>query len=123
MEIRIYVPHGTDISLIEEQYPDIYNDEMDKEYGDVYFIGKADDKNWLTYNGAVEACGFVEGAVLSACTNIEGNGEWATGMIKQKDFSDYAVPRQTKALWKRRSNLYWKNWKLGEQERTESILK
>lgn len=86
MDVKIIVPTGTDISKIKTEFPDIYQDSFDLDGDDEYFIGKSsdDDDNerdsdneWLTYDGAIEVCGFVEGVMPEAQTLMEGSGPWA----------------------------------------------
>lgn len=117
MEVRIFVPKNTNIRVIEKEYPDIYEDG-DEEHEDLsYFVGTSNDepcsRDFLTYQQAIECCGFVEGAIPGAECAIDGNGGWAMGMIKRKDFSGLAVKPQQKAAYKRRSNSYWKAYRRG----------
>ena len=111
MECTLVVPHGTDISIIGQEYPDIRNDEMHEE-GDRYFIGKPDDDpdedcgEWLTYDEAIKFCGFCEGAVPCADAVIDGNGEWAMSMLCRTDFSGYAGTVNDIAELKRRSDIW-----------------
>ncbi len=115
MEGKIVVKHGTDVSAIELAYPDIYLDD-DTEGEDCYFVGKSmddpqlDDENeeveWLTYEDAVKCCGFCDGAVEDCETTIEGNGAWAQGMLRRRDFSGLAVDAKARRAYKTISNLY-----------------
>mgnify|MGYP001072447719 FL=1 len=41
MECTLVVPHGTDISIIEREYPDLCNDEISED-GDVYLKDAGD---------------------------------------------------------------------------------
>lgn len=119
MEVQIWLPKKAKLGVVEKEYPDIYEDG-DENHDDLsYFVGKSMDepnsRDFLTYQQAVECCGFVEGAIPGAECVIEGNGGWAMGMIKGEDFSSYAVSPQQKAAWKRRSNTYWKAFKRGKR--------
>lgn len=119
MEVRFFLPKKAKLGVVEKEYPDLYEDG-DEQHDDLsYFVGKSmEEKNsrdFLTYQQAVECCGFVEGAITGAECGIEGNGEWAMGMIRAKDFSGYAVSPQQKAAWKRRSNSYWNAFHRGER--------
>ena len=126
MEVKLVVKHGTNISLIEREYPDIYLDD-NTESEDCYFIGKSmedtsladngQEIEWLTHQEAVECCGFCEGAVVGMETVIEGNGGWAQGMISRKDFTGLAVDGNAKKEYSRTSRQYWKAHKRGEQAR------
>ena len=121
MEVGIFVPAGTNMEVIEKEYPDL---EMDGDEGDRYFVGNSNDEEhlddkgkpfeWLTYREAVACCGFVEGAIPEAETLIEGNGGWAQGIISRKDFSSLAISASEKRACKRTSNLFWKNFKRGQ---------
>lgn len=118
MEVQIFVPSKTNMAVLEKTYPDIYEDG-DEQHDDLtYFIGKSNDdpegRSFLTYQQAVECCGFVEGAIPGAECVIEGNGDWAMGMIRSKDFSGLAVSPQQKSAYKRRSNSYWKAFERGK---------
>ena len=99
MEVQICVPTGTDISIIEQEYSDIYQDAEDLDGEDIYFVGDcmdADEDNgsaWLTRDAAIECCGFVEGSVPSAETLIEGNGAWAQGKARKSELFIAAYER------------------------------
>jgi len=126
MECILVVPHKTDISIIEREYPDLCNDEMHEE-GDRYFIGKPSDEEpdeadeesgeWLTYDEAVEFCGFSEGAIPDADAVIDGNGEWAMGMLTRTDFSGLATDDATKLEYKRRSDIWHEAFERGKLSR------
>lgn len=112
MEVDLYVPIGTDLTVIRSHYPGLCEDESPHKDDDALqcWIGSSDseeDGEWLTYDEAVEFCGFCEGAIPDASTMIEGNGGWSQSMIRRRDFSDMAVPHSTKALWKKDSDRYW----------------
>ena len=86
MDVKIIVPTGSDISKIEAEYSDISLDALDLDGDDEYFIGKSSDdednerdseNEWLTYDEAIEVCGFVEGVMPGAETLMEGSGPWA----------------------------------------------
>lgn len=94
MDVKILVPHGADISKIEEEYPDIYQDDTDADGYDVYFVGESSDavgnernsdNEWLTYDEAQECCGFVEGVMPGAEAMIEGSGEWAMSETRKNE--------------------------------------
>lgn len=126
MECTLVVPHGTDISIIEREYPDICNDELHEE-GDVYFIGKPSDEEpdedddeageWLDYDEAIEFCGFCEGAIEGADAVIDGNGPWAMGMLCHRDFTGYSATESEVAELKRRSDLWWAAHERGKLSR------
>jgi len=107
------------MAVVEKEYPDIYADGDEKHDDLSYFVGSSSDdpagREFLTYPQAVECCGFVEGAIPGAQCLIEGNGGWATGMIRGKEFAGFAVKPQQKAAWKRRSNSYWKAYQRGKK--------
>jgi hypothetical protein len=101
VEVKITVPHGTDISKIEAEYPDIYIDWSDED-GDVYFIGSSSgvDGNerdspaeWLTYDEAIASCGFVDGVCPDADTLMEGGGTWAMSEIQKTEIYQAAFER------------------------------
>jgi hypothetical protein len=124
MEVQIFVPKKANMAAVEKEYPDIYQDG-DEKHGDLsYFVGKSMDepnnRDFLTYQQAVECCGFVEGALPGAECVMEGNGGWAMGMIKRKNFSGLAVSPQQKAAYKRRSNSYWRAYTRGENTRAKT---
>lgn len=86
MDVKITVPTGSDISKIQARYPDIYQDDTDCDGGNIYFLGKSSDEpdneresenEWLTYDEAIEVCGFVEGNMPEAETLMEGSGPGA----------------------------------------------
>jgi len=106
MEVQIVVQTGTDIAIIESEYPDMYLDEENFEGRDTYFVGD-EGEEWLTYDEAVECCGFIEGAIPGADTLIEGNGEWAQGMLSSRDFSGLAIDESLRAAYKARSDMWW----------------
>lgn len=115
MEVNLTVPSGTNISVIENKYSDIWEDQNYDSATQSYWIGKPDeDGGWMTYNECVEFCGFAEGNVKEASCTIDGNGEWAQGMISRKDFSGLAIPASDKAKLKRTSNRYWAAHKRGQ---------
>lgn len=112
MEVKIAVATGTDMQVIEAEYPDIYLDETDADGCDVYFIGDSTEETieddageWLTRAEAIECCGFIEGALPGSDTLLEGNGAWAQGMLQRVDFSGYAGGTSgyeaDAALWRR----------------------
>jgi len=126
MEVTIIVPTGTDISKIEDEYPDIVQDDTDIDGDDIYFIGKSsdDDDNdrgganeWLTYDEAVKCSGFCEGAIEDAETVLEGNGGWAMGMLRCNDFSTFIVDDESKVEYKRHSDIWHKSFERGKSLR------
>lgn len=126
MEVKIIVPTGTDISKIENEYPDIVLDDTDIDGDDVYFVGESSDdvdndrdseNEWLTYDKAVECSGFCEGAIDKAETVLEGSGGWAMGMLRCKDFSTIAVDDASKAEYKRHSVIWHKGFERGRLSR------
>lgn len=117
MEVNLTVPAGTDISMIRDEYPDLYEDDNADDGYQEYWCGISSDEyeddeddeddEWLTHDQAVEFCGFCEGAIPTAKAWIAGNGSWAQGMISQKDFSGLAVTDKDKAIYLAVSNIYW----------------
>jgi hypothetical protein len=94
MDVKIIVPTGSDISKIEAEYTDIYQDDTDADGSDIYFVGESSDaednerdseNEWMTYEEAVECCGFIEGAILGAETLMEGSGGWAMSEARETD--------------------------------------
>ena len=101
MDVKITVPHDTDISKIEARYPDIYVDWTDED-GDVYFVGSSSDEDgnerdspdeWMTYNEAIECCGFVDGVCPESDTLMEGSGPWAMSEIRKTEIYQAAFER------------------------------
>lgn len=126
MRVFIRVPTGTDMSIAEKEYPDMWMDEDDyyEDNHQTWVNGSADydegdPDEWFTHDEAVAFMGFVEGAIPEASAWIEDNGEWAEGMIRCRDFSEYRTDENTKAEWKRTSNIYWKNHERGKKARGE----
>lgn len=111
MEVQIAVKSGTGIEVLEKEYGDIYLDDQ-TEGTAVYYVGK-----WLDFDEAVALCGFAEGAIPGASVMIEGNGQWAQGMISRTDFSGLAVSKKEKLSYKRTSALFWKHFKRGQKAR------
>lgn len=94
MDVKIIVPTGSDISQIEAEYPDIYQDDTCVDGSDIYFVGEISDAEgndrdsegeWMTYDEARECCGFVEGSMPESETLIEGSGEWAMSETRKTD--------------------------------------
>lgn len=128
MDVQLFVPHGTEISVIRAEYGDIEQDRNEAD-GDTYWIGASMDEKgneldsadeWMTMADAVVFCGFCEGAIPEAQTLIEGNGGWAQGMISRRDFSDLAMSAEGKLSCKRISNRYWKAHRLGGKKTKEA---
>ena len=122
MECTLIVPHGTDISQLEREYPDLANDELDDE-GDVYFIGKPNGEDeevgeWLTYEETIEFCGFSEGLIEGADAVIDGNGSWAMGMLQETDFSRFSISEEDKTERKRLSDIWHLAFERGKAQRT-----
>lgn len=102
MEVKICVPAGTPINTIEAEYPDIYQDDADADGYDIYFIGASSEEDanerdspneWLTWEEAIECCGFVEGLEIGAETLMEGSGEWAMAEARNTDIYKKAFGR------------------------------
>lgn len=123
VEVALYVPKGTDLSVVLAEYPDLWADESPYEEDETleYWIGSSvddsdDGDEWLTYDDAVEFCGFCEGAIEDAETMIEGNGGWAQSMLRKKDFGNYpTVSDATLRDWKNDSDRYWVAFERGKQ--------
>jgi hypothetical protein len=116
MEVRIKVPHGTDISVLKNSYPDIYEDDIGTDGEDIYFIGSCSDEEeqWFTRDEAINFCGFTEGLIEEAETLLEGNGGWAQGMLSCKDFSVFAIDDVTKSQYERESEIWWASFENGK---------
>jgi len=102
MDVKIIVPTGSDISKIEAEYPNIYQDDTDADGSDVYFVGESSDaednereseNEWMTYVEAIECCGFVEGVFPSSETLMEGSGGWAMSEARKTDIYREAYQR------------------------------
>lgn len=102
MDVKIIVLTGSDISKIEAEYPDIYQDDTDCDGDDIYFVGHTSDdpenerdsvNEWLTYDGAIEACGFIEGVFPGSETAMEGSGGWAMSEARKTDIYREAYQR------------------------------
>lgn len=123
MEVTICVPIGADITHLQAEYPDIWEDEGWENH-QRYFVGMDEDRSdpeelaeaeaFLTYDDAVELCGFVDGLIDGASCLIEGNGGWAQGMISRRDFSGLVMSAKEKRSRKRTSEIYWKAFRRGE---------
>lgn len=128
MIVEIYLPHGADASVIRSKYPDLEQTCIDDTDCDRYYVGRSSDeepdedmkREWLSRNEAIECCGFVEGAVEGAETLIEGNGGWAQGMLKRRDFSSLAMPEEGKRACKRESNRWWRAYRRGKAAAQEN---
>jgi len=124
MEVKIIVPSGTDMSIVEKEYPDIYLDD-DIEGDETYFIGSSsedydnddDVAEFLSYDDAVACSGFVEGAIPDAYTLLEGSGPWAQSMLKVKDFDGYAFSASDLAERQRLSEIWHDAYDRGVAER------
>ena len=95
MEASVYVPKGTDMSVIEKEYPDLSEDEGWSDEEQAYFLGyhepnEEDDEEWLAYDECIEFVGFCEGAIEQAECLITDWGPWAMSMLRRKNFSDLA---------------------------------
>jgi len=121
MEVELFVPPQTDVSVIRQQYPDLCDVELWFDDGlQLYWIGHSMDDDeldfeWFSYEEAVEFCGFCEGAIEGAQCLIEGNGGWAQGMISRRDFSQLAMTKQEKRLRKETSDRYWAAFEHGKK--------
>ena len=119
MEVALYVPKDTDLSVVLAEYPDLCDEEPEEDEILEYWIGSSeecdDGDEWLTHDDAVEFCGFCEGAIPDAETMIGGNGGWAQSMMRQRDFSRYAVRDEQKQIWTATSDRYWAAHERGKQ--------
>jgi len=115
MEVDLFVPLGTDLSVVRTAYPDLIEDDsahVDDEHVQCW-IGQSmeDDEDesfeWMTHDGAVDFCGFCEGAIEGAETIIEGNGGWAQSMLRRRDFSSLCSGAELKQYYKEVSDRYW----------------
>lgn len=107
MDVKILVPTGTDISKIEAEYPDIYQDDADCDGYDIYFVGKSSDdedndrdseNEWMTWDESLACCGFVEGVSPRSETAMEGSGEWAMAKARKTDIYKAAFDRGKASL-------------------------
>lgn len=126
MEVTFCVPNGADITAVEKEYPDIWEDEGWDDH-QRYFIGKSSEdddeddpdgpisESFLTYEQAVEFCGFAEGAVDGSNCLIEGNGGWAQSQLGRLDFHRVAMSRKEKRHRVKMSRLYLAAKKRGEE--------
>jgi len=114
MELKIVVPTGTDIDIIEQRYDELIMCCEEDEGEDVYLLGESvddvefwgDDEDPWPYESCVEACGFIEGAIPEAYTRIEGNGPWAQGLLRVKDFGAYHLTAKDREEWERNSEIW-----------------
>lgn len=122
MEVAFCVPLGADVSVVKAAYPDLSEDEGWDDH-QRYFIGQSEDDyedgdedfvGWMSYDEAVEFCGFAEAAVEGSNCLIEGNGPWAQGMLERRDFSTMAISEEEKEERVRRSNLWWEGHRKGK---------
>lgn len=60
----------------------------------------------LPYEEAVRCCGVLKREGIEHFA-IEGNGEWAMGMIERTDFSGFAMTPAEKRERKRISDIFW----------------
>lgn len=115
MQVQLNVKKGSAMAAIHKTYSDL---DWDDEY-ETWFIGDSSDEKrdyeWMTYNEAVEFCGFCEGANPTASVMIEGNGGWAQSMISRRDFSGLAISEAEKRSYKRTSNRFWRAYKRGQE--------
>lgn len=131
MEVTICVPLGADISALEKEYPNIWQDEGWDDH-DRYFVGKSEEdaegdedieiaKSFLTYTEAVECCGFCEGAIEGCNTLLEGNGAWAQGLLGRLDFKRMAMSLSEKRQRMRMSRLWIAAKKRGEAAKAACV--
>lgn len=122
MEVSICVPNGTDISHLNAEYPDLYEDEGWDDH-QRYYVGESSDEDdeedsisesFLTRDQAIELCGFVEGSTEGSNCLLEGNGAWAQGMLSRKDFSSLAISDEQKREYERESSIYWSSFERGQ---------
>ena len=119
MEASVYVPKGTDMSVIEKEYPDLSEDEGWSDEEQAYFLGyyepnEEDDEEWLAYDECIEFVGFCEGAIEQAECLITDWGPWAMSMLRRKNFSDLAFSDEKKASYKQNSDIYWAAYERGK---------
>ena len=102
MDVKIIVPTGSDISKIEAEYPDIFQDDSNADGYDIYFLGKSSDDNvnerdseneWMTWDESLACCGFVEGVFPGSETAMEGSGGWAMAEARKTDIYCEAYQR------------------------------
>ena len=126
MEASVYVPRGTDISVIEKEYPDLSEDEGWGDEVQAYFIGEDEpdedyEDEWMTHEECIDFCGFCEGAIKGADTMIANNGPWAMGMIRRKDFNSLVITDAEKAGYKATSDRYWAAFERGRVAALETV--
>lgn len=120
------IPIGTKIDIVEKEYPDIWKSECEEDH-DRYWIGHSDEEDeesfvWLSYDEAVEFCGFCEGAIEEAETLIDGNGPWAQGMISRRGFDGYAMSDTEKSSRLAISKIYWDAHKRGASRKSNDKM-
>ncbi len=121
MEVSLTVPMGTDVSIIRERYPDLWVEESSEgDETQEFWIGQSmaeDESNgyeWMSHDECIRFCGFCEGAIPEAYTLLEGNGAWAQGMMKRRDFRGLALTDAELEEWKAGSDLYWSAFEEGQ---------
>jgi hypothetical protein len=118
VEVQLVVPKGTDLTLVREEYPDLWEDEDADYETESHWCGRSMDEcasdgdEWMTYDECIEFCGFVEAVIPDAQTCIEGNGPWAMSMMRMKDFRGIV---NAEAEWRDASNRYWSARERGMQ--------
>nr|VFK58224.1 MAG: hypothetical protein BECKUNK1418G_GA0071005_100255 [Candidatus Kentron sp. UNK]VFK68326.1 MAG: hypothetical protein BECKUNK1418H_GA0071006_100155 [Candidatus Kentron sp. UNK] len=99
MEIAISVENGTDMTVIENRYPDLYLDDIDSDGYATYFIGDSSEDRYLqkcygtledeeelyTKKDALMLYGFVMALLPDAIVCFEGCGPWAMGEYKKEE--------------------------------------
>lgn len=121
MEVQVIVPKGTDMSLVQSHYTDLWQDEDIFDDEESYWSGKTfsecehEEMEVMTYDECIEFCGFVEAVIPEALTCIEGHGSWAMSMIRRRDFS-HIVGGETH---KPTSDRYWAAHERGKRALVE----
>lgn len=86
--------------------------DCDDEGRREYYFGYSQDgleegqEDPLPYEEAVRCCGVLKRNGIEHFA-IEGNGEWAMGMIERTDFSRFAMTPSEKKARRRISKIFW----------------
>lgn len=113
MEVQFVCLEGADLTQLIKAYPDLHHDDTDAGQ-ETWWIGKSGeeywdsdaqgyqycdpngeheppcderdmDKEWMSWEEAVEFCGFAETLIEGSETLLEGNGGWAQGQLRKEE--------------------------------------
>lgn len=109
MTVQFVCPEGSDLTRLQKEYSDLYHDDTYDGH-ESWWIGKCGDeywdserdiynygedgpydlskdrdykKEWMTWEGSAEFCGFAETLIADSDTMIEGNGGWAQNELRE----------------------------------------